>query len=341
MAFDFLKKAFTKTTDAAKATIDATKAAANASVEKLKAGLSKTRKVFVGGLRSLLRGRKLDQQLMDELEERLITSDLGVKASAKIAADLTAAWKEGKIDSGDDALDFLKAEMKDYWPAESRELKFAPSGPTVILVSGINGAGKTTSIAKLGQYLKGQGKSVMVAACDTFRAAAVEQLSIWAQRIDVQIVKHAQGSDPAAVAFDACDAAINRNIDVLIVDTAGRLHTQDNLMRELSKIRRVIEKRLPGAPHEVLLVLDATTGQNAIRQAEEFLKAVNVTGIFLAKLDGTAKGGIVVAIRHQLNLPVKFVGLGETPADIEPFNPEEFVEALFSEDETSKTEPVA
>jgi fused signal recognition particle receptor len=323
MAFDFIKKAFSKTTGAAKA-----------SVEKLKSGLSRTRKVFVGGLRSLLRGRKLDQALLDELEQRLITSDLGVKASAKIAEDLNVAWKDGKIDSGDDALDFLKQEMKAYWPPESRELKFAAEGPTVILVSGINGAGKTTSIAKLGQYLKNQGKTVMVAACDTFRAAAVEQLSVWAQRIDVQIVKHEQGSDPAAVAFDACAAALNRKIDVLIVDTAGRLHTQDNLMRELSKIRRRIEKSIPGAPHEVLLVLDATTGQNAIRQAEEFMKAVQVTGIFLAKLDGTAKGGIVIAIRHQLNLPVKFVGLGETPEDIEPFNPEEFVEALFSEEET-------
>ena len=322
MAFDFLKKAFSKTTEAAKA-----------SVDKLKAGLTKTRDVFVGGLRSLLRGRKLDQNLLDELEQRLITSDLGVAASAKIAADLNTAWKEGKIDSGDQALDFLKAEMKQYWPPESRELKFAPAGPTVILVSGINGAGKTTSIAKLGQYLKSQGKSVMVAACDTFRAAAVQQLTIWAERIDVPIIKHQQNSDPAAVAFDACDAAVARNIDVLIIDTAGRLHTQDNLMRELSKIRRVIEKRIPDAPHEVLLVLDATTGQNAIRQAEEFTKSVQVTGIFLAKLDGTAKGGIVVAIRHQLNLPVKFVGLGEKPEDIEPFNPEEFVEALFAEEQ--------
>jgi fused signal recognition particle receptor len=325
MAFDFIKKAFNKTTGAVSGAV-------SASVEKLKSGLTKTRDVFMGGLRSLLRGRKLDQQLLDELEQRLITSDLGVKATNKIMADLNAAWKEGKIHSGDEVLEFLKEEMKGYWPPESRELRFAPSGPTVILVSGINGAGKTTSIAKLAAYLKSQGKSVMVAACDTFRAAAVEQLTIWAQRIDVQIVKHQMGSDPAAVAFDACDAAVSRNIDVLIVDTAGRLHTQDNLMRELSKIRRVIDKRIPGAPHEVLLVLDATTGQNAIRQAEEFMKAVQVTGIFLAKLDGTAKGGIVIAIRHQLNLPVKFVGLGEKPEDMEPFNPEEFVEALFSED---------
>jgi fused signal recognition particle receptor len=319
MAFGFLKKI------------------AQASIDKLKGGLTKTRDVFVGGLRSLLRGRKLDQTLLDELEQRLITSDLGVKATARIMEDLNQAWRDKKIDSGDQVLEFLKAEVKTYWPAESRELHLAGPGPngekvpTVILVTGINGAGKTTSIAKLGQYLKEQGKTVMVAACDTFRAAAVEQLSIWAQRIDVQIVKHQMGSDPGAVAFDACEAALKRGIDVLIVDTAGRLHTQDHLMRELTKIRRVIEKRIPNAPQEVLLVLDATTGQNAIRQAEEFLKAVQVTGIFLAKLDGTAKGGIVIAIRHQLNLPVKFVGIGEKPGDIQPFDPESFVEALFAE----------
>ena len=322
MAFEFLKKAVSKTTGAISKSVDA-----------LREGLSKTRDVFVGGLRSLLRGRQLDQALLDQLEERLITSDLGVQATKKIMTDLQAAYHEKKITTGDQVLDFLKAEMKTYWPPESRELKMAPSGTTVILVTGINGAGKTTSIAKLGQYLKSQGKTVMVAACDTFRAAAVEQLSIWAQRIDVQIVKHQMGSDPGAVAFDACDAALARGIDVLIVDTAGRLHTQDHLMRELTKIRRVIEKRIPGAPHEVLLVLDATTGQNAIRQAEEFKKAVEVSGIFLAKLDGTAKGGIVVAIREQLGLPVKFVGLGEKPENIEPFDPDVFVEALFSEDD--------
>ncbi len=315
MAFGFIKKAFGQ------------------SVEKLKSGLSKTRSVFVGGLKSLLRGRKLDPQLMEELEERLITSDLGVATARKIMDDLHAAWREKKISTGDEVLDFLKEEMKAYWPVESRALRFATEGPTVILVAGINGAGKTTSIAKLGQYLKEQGKTVMVAACDTFRAAAVDQLTIWAQRIDVSIVKHQMGSDPAAVAFDACQAAVARKVDVLIIDTAGRLHTQDHLMRELGKIRRVVEKRIPNAPHEVLLVLDATTGQNAIRQAEEFQKLVQVTGIFLAKLDGTAKGGIVIAIRHQLNMPVKFIGIGEKPEDIEAFDPENFVEALFASDE--------
>ena len=300
-------------------------------LEKLRTGLDRTRESFVGSLKSLLRGRSLDQQLMSELRQRLLLADLGVAATDKIMTDLDAAWKAGRVASGNDVLEFLKAEMKTYWPAESRELAFAAKGPTVILVTGINGAGKTTSIAKLGQYLKMRNKTVMVAACDTFRAAAVDQLTIWAGRIGVDIVKHQMGSDPAAVAFDACDAAKARGTDVLIVDTAGRLHTQDHLMRELEKIRRVISKSIPDAPHESLLVLDATIGQNAIRQAVEFKKAVDLTGIFLAKLDGTAKGGIVVAIRHQLGLPVKFVGIGEKSDDIAAFSPDDFVEALFTE----------
>jgi fused signal recognition particle receptor len=313
MAFDFLRKTFEQ------------------GIEKLRGSLSRTRQVFVGSLRSLLRGRVLDQQLINELQQRLIAADLGVSATNRIIADLQRAWKEKQINSGDEVLDFLKREMAAYWPHESRELHFAASGPTVILVTGVNGAGKTTSIAKLGQYLKAQQKTVLVAACDTFRAAAVEQLSIWANRVGVDIVKHQMGSDPAAVAFDACQAAIARKTDVLIIDTAGRLHTQDHLMRELEKINRVLQKNIPGAPHESLLVLDATTGQNAIRQAEEFKKAVHLTGIFLSKLDGTARGGIVVAIRHQLGLPVKFVGLGEKPEDIAAFDPDQFIEALFAE----------
>ncbi len=307
------------------------KKAVDASTGKLRQGLARTRSALVGSLRSMLTGRRLDQALIDELRTRLIAADLGVATTDQIMKDLTAAWKQGRIGTGDEVLEFLKGDMRQYWPAESRELRWAASGPTVILVTGINGAGKTTSIAKLGQWLKDQNKSVVVAACDTFRAAAVEQLTIWSQRVGVDIVKHQMGSDPAAVAFDACQAALARNRDVLIIDTAGRLHTQDHLMRELQKIRRVVAKVIPEAPHESLLVLDATIGQNAIRQAEEFRKAVDLTGIFLAKLDGTAKGGIVVAIRNQLGLPVKFVGLGETPADIEAFNPETFVDALFSD----------
>ena len=297
--------------------------------EKLAAGLAKTRQKFVATLKSFLTGRKLDQDLLDELEAKLIQADLGVTATAQIIKDLHAAWKDKKISTGDDVIPFLKEELKKYWPPADRGIQFAPSGPTVILVAGINGAGKTTSVAKLAYSFKQEGKKVMLAAADTFRAAAVQQLTIWADRIGIDIIK-GSGTDPAAVVFDACDAAIARNVDVLLVDTAGRLHTQDHLMRELSKIRNVVAKKIPTAPHEVLLVLDATTGQNAINQAKAFTAATSVTGIFLAKLDGTAKGGIVVAIRSEVNLPVKFIGLGETFEDVEPFDPESFVEALFA-----------
>jgi fused signal recognition particle receptor len=209
-------------------------------------------------------------------------------------------------------------------------MRLAEQGPTVVLVAGVNGTGKTTSIAKLAYIFSRNGKNVIVAACDTFRAAAVEQLTIWAERIGVQIVKHQTGSDPAAVAFDACEAALARNADILILDTAGRLHTKKDLMQQLTKIRDVVARKIPGAPHEVLLVLDATTGQNAISQAKLFTEAINLTGIFLAKLDGTARGGIVIAIKDQLDIPVKFVGLGEKPEDIAEFDPGAFVEALFS-----------
>ena len=259
----------------------------------------------------------------------MIQADLGVASAMKIRADLQTAYREKRITKGDEVIDFLKAELKSYWPPADRSVRMAPSGPTVILVAGINGAGKTTSVAKLTWYFKNQGKKVVLAAADTFRAAAVEQLTIWANRLDVEIVT-GSGTDPAAVVFDACEAACKREADILLVDTAGRLHTQDNLMRELTKIRNVVAKKIEGAPHEVLLVLDATTGQNAINQAKAFTAAVDVTGIMLAKLDGTAKGGIVVAIRNEVKLPVKFVGLGEGFEDIEPFDPEQFVDALFA-----------
>ena len=210
-------------------------------------------------------------------------------------------------------------------------IQFSDSGPTVVLVTGINGSGKTTSVAKLAHYFNGQGKRVILGACDTFRAAAVEQLTIWSERIGVQIVKHDQGADPGAVAYDACEAAVARKADVLLIDTAGRLHTQDHLMRELGKINKVVERKIPGAPHEVLLVLDATVGQNAVNQARLFSEHARVTGIFLAKLDGSAKGGVVVGIRDQLDVPVKFAGLGETPSDVEPFDPGAFIEAMFAD----------
>jgi fused signal recognition particle receptor len=300
------------------------------ALNKLAAGLAKTRKKLAEGVLAVLTlGRRIDEDLLDELEQQLIEADVGVATATQICQDLRQAYKEKRIAKAEEVIPFLKSEIKNYWGPDDRSVHFADPGPTVILVAGVNGTGKTTSVAKLAYAFKDSGKKVCLAAADTFRAAAVEQLTIWSQRIGVDIIKQAGGSDPAAVVYDACDAAVARKADVLLVDTAGRLHTQDNLMRELTKIRNVVTKKVPGAPHEVLLVLDATTGQNAINQARAFQQAIDVTGIFLAKLDGTAKGGIVVAIRKELNLPVKFVGLGEKPTDVEPFDPDTFVEALF------------
>ncbi len=300
------------------------------TTQYIKERLDKTRQKLASSLSTVLGiGRKIDDQLLDELEETLIKDDIGVETTAKLIADLREAYKRREVATGDDIIPFLKRNIKNYWPASDRQLRVASSGPTVILVAGVNGTGKTTSIAKLAYTLSKNNRKVIVAACDTFRAAAVEQLSIWADRIGVQIVKHATGSDPAAVAYDACEAAVARSADFLILDTAGRLHTQKDLMRQLTKIRDVVTRKLPEAPHEVLLVLDATTGQNAISQAKLFAEAIQVTGIFLAKLDGTARGGIVIAIKDQLDIPVKFVGLGEKPDAIAEFDPETFVEALF------------
>lgn len=296
----------------------------------IKDRLSKTREKIGSSLASVLSiGRKIDDDLLDELEETLISDDIGVETTAKLVGELREAYKKKQIGSAEEVIPFLKEHLKNYWNQSESRMVTAEAGPTVILVAGVNGSGKTTSIAKLASILSSGGRNVIVAACDTFRAAAVEQLTIWAQRLGVQIIKHKQGADPAAVAFDACEAAIARKADYLILDTAGRLHTQKNLMDQLTKIRNVVTQKIPGAPHEVLLVLDATTGQNAIAQARMFTEAVNVTGIFLAKLDGTARGGIVVAIKDQLNIPVKFVGLGETPQDISEFEPDKFVEAMF------------
>jgi fused signal recognition particle receptor len=304
------------------------------TLDKLKGALRKTAEVLNTDVRTLfIPGRQIDDAFLNETEEKLIRADLGVANVTRIIAEIRDRWRLGKIRNQDEAGKIFRDELVTGWGDPStRKLKFAGSGPTVIMVAGVNGAGKTTSIAKLAWLLKNQmNKKVMVAASDTFRAAAVDQLTIWAERIGVEIVKHKSGADPAAVAYDACEAAKTRGIDVLIVDTAGRLHTQDHLMRELTKIRDVVSKRIDGAPHEVLLVLDATTGQNAILQAQNFSKAVNVSGIILAKLDGTAKGGVVLAIKNQLNIPVKFIGLGETPQDIETFDPQRFVDALFGE----------
>jgi fused signal recognition particle receptor len=297
----------------------------------LKERLGKTRSKIASSLSTVLSlGRKIDDDLLDELEETLIRDDIGVETTEKLIRELREAYRARKISNSEEVIPFLKEHIKSYWPDQDRQLHVAPGGPTVILVAGVNGTGKTTSIAKLAYILHKSGKKVIVAACDTFRAAAVEQLSIWAERIGVQIVKHQSGSDPAAVAFDACEAAVARDADVLILDTAGRLHTKKDLMVQLTKIRDVVTRKIPDAPHEVLLVLDGTTGQNAISQAQLFTEAINVTGIFLAKLDGTARGGIVIAIKDQLDIPVKFVGLGEKPADIAEFDPATFVEALFA-----------
>ncbi len=300
--------------------------------DKIKQGLAKTRAQFVGGLRTVLTGQRLSPALIEEIERRLIQADVGIKTAVELRKDIQAAYERGEMETGDQALAFLKDQLNAYWPAEDRRLRFAPpgTGPTVILVAGVNGSGKTTSIAKLCKSLRDEGKTVLLAACDTFRAAAVEQLEIWSKRLGVEVVRGKQGGDPAAVAFDAAEAAVARGIDVLLVDTAGRLHTQDHLMRQLTKIRNVIAKKIPGAPHETILVLDATTGQNAINQAKVFTQAIEVTGLFLSKLDGTARGGIVVAIREHLAIPVKFIGVGETPDDVEPFEPGKFVEAMFA-----------
>jgi len=300
--------------------------------DRFKKGLARTREKLSTGLRSVLRiGQQIDEGTLQRLEDAMLAADFGPATATKFIDVVRGGWKSGQIAEEQQVTEFLRSHIVSLFPDEDRSIHFAASGPTVILVTGINGSGKTTSVAKLGQYFTQSGKKVILGACDTFRAAAVEQLSIWAQRVGVQIVKHAQGADPGAVAYDACEAAVARNADVLLIDTAGRLHTQDHLMRELGKIQKVVERKIPGAPHEVLLVLDATIGQNALNQARQFAQHVSVTGIFLAKLDGSAKGGVVVSVRDQLTVPVKFVGLGETPADIEPFDPVIFAEAMFAE----------
>jgi len=299
-------------------------------LEKLKRGLRRTRDVLAGGLLRVVTGRKIDEDVLEEIEDALIEADVGVKTTEVLIEQLTAAWKAKEVTEGDQVIPFLKQKLTERLGAGGTELREADAPPTVILVVGVNGSGKTTSIAKLTGFLRARDKSIVLGAGDTFRAAAVEQLTIWSKRLGVEIVKQATGADPAAVAYDAAEAAVARKADYLIVDTAGRLHTQEHLMRELEKIRRVIGKRIEGAPHETLLVLDATTGQNAIQQARRFHDATPVTGIFLAKLDGTARGGAVLSIRDELDLPVKFIGVGEQPTDIEPFDASAFVEALFA-----------
>ena len=295
-------------------------------LERFKKGLSKTAQLF--NVKSWF-GRKVDQSFLDDLEARLIKADVGVVATGRVIDRVREAFGDKTAD--DDLVAFVKNELKSLLQDDRPgTLAVSSKKPTVYLIAGVNGSGKTTSIAKLSQRLKDEGNSLILAACDTFRAAAADQLSIWAQRSGADLVRGSAGADPASVAHDACDRALARQTDILIVDTAGRLHTQTHLMRELEKIRNVVQRKIPGAPHEVLLVLDATNGQNAIRQAEVFTKSIGCTGVILTKLDGTAKGGIVVAVRQTINLPVKFIGVGEAIDDLQPFDADSFVESLFS-----------
>jgi fused signal recognition particle receptor len=296
---------------------------------KIKKGLTRTRGVFTGIAQLFRLKGRVDRNFLSELEEKLYLADVGSAATATIVEDVRQAFLDKEITGDVEA--FVKGKLRDLLSAGDNSLHMNPAGPTVLMIAGVNGSGKTTSIAKLAKRFQDSGKKVMVAACDTFRAAAVEQLTIWSSRIGCEIVKGQQGSDPASVAFDACAKAKARNFDVLIVDTAGRLHTQTPLMRELEKISRKLRDVIEGAPHEVLLVLDATSGQNAILQAEMFKKTIHCTGLILAKLDGTAKGGAIFGIKQKLDLPVKFIGVGEQLEDLEPFDAETYVEALFTD----------
>jgi fused signal recognition particle receptor len=296
---------------------------------KIKQGLAKTRGIFLGVAQLFRIKGRVDRNFLDELEKRLYLADVGTSATREIVEQVRKAYLDKEV--GADVEMFVKNKLKDLLNAPQEGIAYSTAGPTVVMVAGVNGSGKTTSIAKLAKRCKDEGKKVMVAACDTFRAAAVEQLTIWSERLGCDIVKSQQGADPASVAHDACDKAIAREFDVLIVDTAGRLHTQSHLMRELEKIRRVVSNRVPGAPHEVLLVLDATSGQNAITQAEQFKKTIACTGIILAKLDGTAKGGSIFTIKQKLGLPVKFIGVGEGLDDFASFDPDAYVNSLFEE----------
>jgi fused signal recognition particle receptor len=300
---------------------------------KLLGALKKTRDVLTAGLARLFTGRKLDEQFLEELEEILYNGDLG-PVGTKVVEELKVAYRKKEVKETAEVPAFLRQKLAAMLAGSEAPLAQGKQ-PTVVMIVGVNGAGKTTSIAKLARHLQQQGRSVMLGAGDTFRAAAVEQLTLWAGRLGIPIVKQATGADPAAVAFDAVSAAVARKVDYLLLDTAGRLHTQKNLMTELEKIVRVVKKQLPDAPHETLLVLDATTGQNAIRQASEFAKSAPITGLVLAKMDGTAKGGALFGIRDALPVPVKFLGVGEGIDDLEPFRVQGFVDAILQFDKTT------
>jgi len=309
--------------------------------QRLKAGLAKTRDSLVNRMDVLFLGKKvIDPELLDELEEILITSDLGVSTTLELLEDARAKLRRQELTDPQALKQTLKGKILLSLEKMSRaaELVMPAEGPFVIMVVGVNGVGKTTTIGKIAYKFVQSGQSVLLVAADTFRAAAIDQLKIWGERTKVEVVAQKPGADPSSVAYDALDYARPRNFDVVIIDTAGRLHTKVNLMEELKKIKRVIGKKLDGAPHEVMLVLDATTGQNAISQAKLFHEVVGVTGLVLTKLDGTAKGGVVINISHELQIPIRFIGIGEKMEDLRDFEPAEFVEALFASSNTSSAD---
>ncbi len=298
---------------------------------KFKAGLQKTHNQLAHEIKRIVtRSPRLDAASLEELEAALIAADLGVTVTQQIVATVKQAY-ESQGTTGHDVFAVARSEVEKNLSSNKTDLIKAPQGPTVVSVVGVNGTGKTTTAAKLAHLIQSQEKTALLAACDTFRAAAIEQIKLWGQRLKVEVIAGAYGADAASVAHDAVTAAQSRQADYLFIDTAGRLHTKHNLMQELQKLHRVIGKQLPGAPHEVLLVLDATTGMNALNQAREFNKAVPLTGLVVTKLDGTSKGGMVVAIQKELGLPIKFVGLGEQADDLQPFDAKQFAQALFEE----------
>ena len=298
--------------------------------ERLKNGLSKTHANLIGRIDSLVLGKKqIDADTLEGLEEILITADVGVYTAVELIKTLELRLKRNELNDGEALKRALKEEILARLSWHSASLDISSAYPYVILVIGVNGVGKTTTIGKLASRFNAQGKRVLLAAGDTFRAAAAEQLEIWGERAGAQIIRHKEGADPSAVVFDACRAALARKCDILIVDTAGRLHTKVNLMEEMKKIRRILGREIPGAPHETLLILDAATGQNAISQTKLFKESAKVTGIVMTKLDGTAKGGIVVAVSNEFKIPVRFIGVGEGVDDLREFDPAQFVEALF------------
>ncbi|KAB2954438.1 signal recognition particle-docking protein FtsY [Heliorestis acidaminivorans] len=304
--------------------------------DRLKEGLSRTRQNLVQKVEELVTGRQhIDEELYEELEEVLISADVGAEMALEMVERLRKKVKEQKISDPSELKNLLQQEIVALLGQEAVPVKIEQK-PTVVLVVGVNGVGKTTTIAKLAHRWKSEGRKVLLAAGDTFRAAAIDQLEIWGQRVGVDVIRHQEGSDPGAVAYDAAQAAISRGVDILIVDTAGRLHNKNHLMSELSKVGRVLDRALPGAPHEILLVLDATTGQNAVTQARLFGEAVGVSGLVLTKLDGTAKGGVILAIQGELSVPVKFIGIGEAMDDLRVFEPQQFAKALFGQEETGE-----